>query len=60
MDNQKITFIVCSDSELCYEECLGYIDRLRIPDGYEIDVICIIYDVEGRLYTIDWVFFLIF
>ena len=41
MDNQKITFIVCSDSELCYEECLGYIDRLRIPDGYEIDVICI-------------------
>ena len=32
---------MCSDSELCYEECLGYIDRLRIPDGYEIDVICI-------------------
>lgn len=38
MNTKKISFIICVNDDTDYSECLFYIDRLRIPDGYEIDV----------------------
>ena len=38
MNTRKISFIICVNDETYYSECLFYIDRLRVPDGYEIDV----------------------
>lgn len=39
INTKKIAFIVCVNDELYYEECLFYIKRLRIPDGYKIEII---------------------
>lgn len=41
MNNKKIAFIICVNSEMYFQECLWYINRLSVPDGYEIDVIAI-------------------
>ncbi|MGN0350679.1 MAG: glycosyltransferase family protein [Roseburia sp.] len=35
----QIAFIVCVNNEIYFEECQYYISRLRVPEGYEIDVI---------------------
>lgn len=40
-NDKKIAFIICSNNELYYEECLWYINNLRIPEGYETDIISI-------------------
>lgn len=37
----KIAFIICANNDLYLEECIWYIDRLHIPSGYEVDIICI-------------------
>lgn len=37
MNENKICFILCSNHELYENECLYYIKRLHIPDGFEID-----------------------
>lgn len=39
MDNRKICFIACVNNELMFEECKLYIERLYVPEGYEIDVL---------------------
>lgn len=41
MNKKKITFIICVNNILYFEECRYYIDHLNIPDGYEIDVLAI-------------------
>jgi len=41
MKNQKIAFIICVNDEVSYEECLYYIERLFVPEGFEIEVFVI-------------------
>lgn len=41
MNDRKIAFIVCTNNEVYYNECVWYIHQLYVPDGYEIDIICI-------------------
>ena len=37
----KISFIICVNNEIYFDECRYYIERLHVPDGYEIDVLAI-------------------
>lgn len=41
MNDKKICFIACVNDNDFFSECLLYIDRLYIPDGYEIEVLSI-------------------
>ena len=41
MQTKLITFIICVNNELYYEECVYYINRLIIPKGYNIDIVAI-------------------
>lgn len=41
MDDKKIAFIICVNNEMYYEECVWYIDQLEIPEGFQVDIICI-------------------
>lgn len=41
MDEKKIAFIICVNNELYFEECVYYINRLIIPEGFSTDVIAI-------------------
>jgi len=41
IDNKKICFIICTNNELLLSECLEYIKRLYVPEGYNIDAITI-------------------
>ena len=41
MNEKKISFIVCVNNSLYYEECVWYINHLHLLDGYEKDIICI-------------------
>lgn len=41
MNDKKICFIMCVNSQLFYDECIQYIERLVIPDGFELDLITI-------------------
>lgn len=41
MNYKKISFISCVNDEITYNECLKYINSLRIPEGYEIETIAI-------------------
>lgn len=43
MNEKKVCFIVCGSDPLYTEECLYYINRLHIPDGYQADA----FIVEG-------------
>lgn len=38
MDDKKICFIMCSNNKLYREECLYYISKLSIPEGYRIEM----------------------
>ena len=38
MADNSIAFIICVNDETYFEECLFYINRLRLPDGYEAEV----------------------
>ena len=35
----KVDFIICTNSDLWYCECVKYIDNLIVPDDVEIGVI---------------------
>ena len=35
---KKIAFIICVNDEVYFSECLFYIGRLHVPEGYEIEV----------------------
>lgn len=39
MNDKKISFIICSNSEMYLAECMEYIARLSVPVGYEIEVL---------------------
>ena len=41
MDERKIAFISCVNKEEEFAEALYYINRLRVPSGYTIDVIAV-------------------
>lgn len=34
----KISFIICVNNETYYEECLFYIERLHVPEGFTLEV----------------------
>lgn len=39
MNEKKFCFIVCTNKTDYFEECLAYLDRLEVPDGYEVEVL---------------------
>lgn len=39
MDEKKFCFIICTNSQLFFDENMRYLERLVIPDGYAVDVI---------------------
>lgn len=39
--SKKVAFIICNNNDLYYRECIRYINELKIPEGYETDIICI-------------------
>lgn len=41
MNEKKFCFIMCVNDERYLEECTYYISRLKIPEGYEIDMLTI-------------------
>ncbi len=41
MNEKKITFISCANNMQYYEECVHYIRNLKIPEGYELETVCI-------------------
>lgn len=41
MNNKQITFIICVNNEIYFEECKFYINRLIVPEGYTVDLIAI-------------------
>ena len=41
IDNKRIAFIICVNDEEEYAECQYYLNRLHIPEGYEMDIISI-------------------
>ena len=38
---RNICFITCTNNDLMYSECLYYISKLEIPEGYEINAISV-------------------
>lgn len=45
MNDKKVSFIVCTNSEFYMQECRFYLDNLIIPEGYEVEVI----EVKGAV-----------
>lgn len=41
MNDKKFCFIICTNSQLFYEECVRYMEYLIIPEGYEVDIISV-------------------
>lgn len=41
MNEKKVAFILCVNDEMEYSECRYYLDMLKIPEGYETDVIIV-------------------
>lgn len=39
MNNRKFCFIICSNSKLYLNECIQYIEKLMIPEGYEVEIL---------------------
>ena len=37
MDESKFCFIICSNNQLFLNECLFYISKIKIPDGYVVE-----------------------
>ena len=40
-DHKQIAFIICTNNEQYYNQCMRYIQDLEVPQGYHIDVICV-------------------
>lgn len=40
-NEKKIAFISCVNNKLYFEECKHYIEKLHIPEGYEIEVLAV-------------------
>ncbi|TCO73639.1 glycosyltransferase [Marinisporobacter balticus] len=41
LNNRKICFIICVNDEKIYKEALLYIKNLNVPEGYQVDTLCI-------------------
>lgn len=41
MNEKKIAFIICVSNEIYYEECQNYLNHLRVPEGYEVEVLAV-------------------
>lgn len=41
MNDKKFCFIICTNNEVLLNECLVYLSRLVIPEGYSIDLLTI-------------------
>lgn len=41
MNADQFAFIICTNSEQYYNECVRYIRNLYVPEGCDIDIICI-------------------
>lgn len=39
MNEKKFCFVICTNSKLYFGECMRYIKRLVIPDGFEVEVL---------------------
>lgn len=44
--NKKICFILCVNNEMLFEECMLYLERLYVPEGYETELLTI-YDAKS-------------
>lgn len=47
-DDKKIAFIICSNNELKLSECISYLQRLNIPNGYVTDLL-VVKDAKSML-----------
>ena len=41
MNEKQIAFIVCVNDEMKYSECRYYLERLKLPQGYEKYIITV-------------------
>ena len=41
MDKQKICFIMCVNNELYQQECIHYLERLELPEGFQREIIAV-------------------
>ena len=41
MNDKKIAVIICVNDEVYYRECIFYLDRLIIPEGFSFEVFAI-------------------
>lgn len=48
INDKKIAFIICSNNELKLSECVNYLQRLIIPNGYETDLL-VVKDAKSML-----------
>lgn len=39
MNKKKFCFIICTNKTDYFEECLAYLNRLHVPEGYEVEVL---------------------
>ena len=39
MNDHKICFIICTNRDLYYNECLYYLSRLEMPEGYAVEIL---------------------
>lgn len=39
MNEKKICFIICTSRDLFYNECLYYLGRLAMPEGYAVEIL---------------------
>ncbi|WP_063761654.1 glycosyltransferase family protein [Paenibacillus tyrfis] len=42
MNEYKVCFITCYNDEVLYQECLKYIHTLKVPEGFEIEILGIV------------------
>jgi len=38
INDKKIAFILCVNNQMYLDECCAYLERLTVPDGYEVEV----------------------
>lgn len=39
LEKKKFAFIICVNNEIYFEECKYYIERLKVPEEYELEII---------------------
>lgn len=41
MNEHEVAFIIAVNNAVYYDECVKYIKKLIVPEGYQVDIICI-------------------